>query len=32
MHFQKALMLAVIGIDDLPADPDLRPIGQALLS
>ena len=32
MHFQKALMLALIGIDDLPADPDLRPIGKALLS
>jgi ornithine carbamoyltransferase len=32
MHFQKALMLALIGIDDLPADPDLQPIGKALLS
>ncbi|MBE0527786.1 MAG: hypothetical protein IH629_01110, partial [Thermoleophilia bacterium] len=32
MHFQKALMLAVIGIDELPADPDLRPIGEALRS
>jgi ornithine carbamoyltransferase len=32
MHFQKALMLAVIGIDELPADPDLQPIGKALLS
>ena len=32
MHFQKALMLAVIGIDALPADPDLQPIGKALLS
>ena len=32
MHFQKALMLAVIGIDSLPADPDLQPIGKALLS
>jgi ornithine carbamoyltransferase len=32
MHFQKALMLALIGIDDLPADPDLQPIGRALLS
>ena len=32
MHFQKALMLAVIGIDESPADPDLQPIGKALLS
>ncbi len=32
MHFQKALMLALIGIDDLPADPELRPIGSALLA
>ena len=32
MHFQKALMLALIGIDDLPADPELQPIGRALLS
>jgi ornithine carbamoyltransferase len=32
MHFQKALMLALIGLDDLPADPDLHPIGKALLS
>ena len=32
MHFQKALMLAVIGIDELPADADLQPIGKALLS
>jgi ornithine carbamoyltransferase len=31
MHFQKALMLALIGLDDLPADPDLQPIGRALL-
>ena len=30
-HFQKALLLALIGIDDLPADPDLRPIARALL-
>ena len=30
-HFQKALLLALIGIDDLPADPDLQPIGRALL-
>ena len=32
MHFQKALMLALIGIDELPADPELQPIGRALLS
>ena len=32
MHFQKALMLALIGLDELPADPDLQPIGRALLS
>jgi ornithine carbamoyltransferase len=32
MHFQKALMLALIGIDRLPADPDLQPIGKALLA
>ena len=31
MHFQKALMLALIGIDELPADPRLHEIGQALL-
>jgi len=31
MHFQKALMLALIGIDELPSDPDLQPIGVALL-
>ena len=31
MHFQKALMLALIGIDELPSDPDLQPIGKALL-
>jgi ornithine carbamoyltransferase len=32
MHFQKALMLALIGIDELPADPDLQEIGRALLA
>jgi len=32
MHFQKALMLALIGIDALPADPDLQAIGKALLA
>jgi ornithine carbamoyltransferase len=32
MHFQKALMLALIGIDELPADSDLQPIGKALLT
>jgi len=31
MHFQKALMLALIGIDELPADPLLEKIGEALL-
>jgi hypothetical protein len=31
MHFQKALMLALIGIDELPVDPRLREIGEALL-
>jgi ornithine carbamoyltransferase len=30
-HFQKALLLALIGIDDLPADPALQPIARALL-
>ena len=30
-HFQKALLLALIGIDDLPADPELQPIASALL-
>ena len=32
MHFQKALLVALIGIDELPADPDLQEIGQALLA
>jgi ornithine carbamoyltransferase len=32
MHFQKALMLALVGIDELPADTDLQPIGKALLA
>jgi ornithine carbamoyltransferase len=31
MHFQKALMLALIGIDELPDDPRLEEIGEALL-
>lgn len=30
-HFQKALLLALIGGDRLPADPDLQEIGAALL-
>ena len=30
-HFQKALLLALIGIDGLPADPELQPIARALL-
>ena len=32
MHFQKALMLALIGIDELPSDSGLRSIGMALLA
>ena len=32
LHFQKALMLALIGIEELPADPDLQQIGRALLA
>jgi len=32
LHFQKALMLALVGIDELPTDPDLQPIGRALLA
>jgi ornithine carbamoyltransferase len=32
MHAQKALMLALIGIDELPSDPRMQPIGKALLS
>jgi len=32
LHFQKALMLALIGIDELPPAPDLRVIGRALLT
>ena len=31
MHFQKALMLALVGIDELPADRRLHEIGEALL-
>jgi len=31
MHFQKALLLGLIGIDELPKDPDLQDIGRALL-
>jgi ornithine carbamoyltransferase len=30
-HFQKALLLALIGIDSLPSDPELQPIARALL-
>ena len=26
LHFQKALMLALIGLDELPTDPELRKI------
>lgn len=32
MHFQKALMLALIGIDEMPADERMHPIASALLS
>ena len=32
LHFQKALMLALIGIDEMPADSRLAPIAKALLS
>jgi ornithine carbamoyltransferase len=32
MHFQKALMLALVGISEPPADPDLAEIGRALLA
>jgi ornithine carbamoyltransferase len=31
-HFQKALLLSLIGIDSLPSDPELQPIARALLS
>ena len=31
-HLQKAVILALVGIDRLPADPDLQTIGRALLS
>jgi ornithine carbamoyltransferase len=31
-HFQKGLLLALIGIDDLPQDPDIQDIGRALLT
>ena len=31
-HLQKAVVLALIGIDALPGDHDLQPIGRALLS
>ena len=31
LHFQKGLLLALIGIDELPDDPDLHEIGAALL-
>ena len=30
-HLQKAVLLALIGIDDLPSDPDLAEVGRALL-
>jgi ornithine carbamoyltransferase len=31
-HLQKALLLALIGIDDLPADPELHDIARAVLA
>ncbi|MEI6727853.1 MAG: ornithine carbamoyltransferase [Actinomycetes bacterium] len=31
-HLQKAVVLALVGIDRLPKDPDLQAIGRALLS
>jgi ornithine carbamoyltransferase len=31
LHFQKALLLALIGIDEAPADPELQTIADALL-
>ena len=31
-HFEKALLLALIGIDEMPDDPRLRPIARALLT
>jgi hypothetical protein len=31
-HLRKAVLLAPIGIDELPADPDPHDIGRALLS
>jgi ornithine carbamoyltransferase len=31
-HFQKALLLALVGLDELPSEPALQPIAQALLS
>jgi hypothetical protein len=31
-HFQKALLLALIGVDELPAGPDLQPIAEARLA
>jgi ornithine carbamoyltransferase len=30
-HLQKALLLALIGVDRMPADPELQPIARALL-
>ncbi|HXZ82580.1 MAG TPA: ornithine carbamoyltransferase [Acidimicrobiales bacterium] len=32
LHFQKALMLALIGLDEVPADPELHEIAHALLA
>jgi len=32
MHFQKALLLALIGLDELPADVEMQGIGRGLVS
>ncbi|MGD0742986.1 MAG: ornithine carbamoyltransferase [Acidimicrobiales bacterium] len=32
LHFQKALLLALVGLDELPADPELHEIAHALLA
>ena len=31
-HLQKAVVLALVGLDRLPTDPDLQTIGRALLT
>ena len=32
LHFQKALLLALIGLDELPADPELAEIARAVVA